>query len=415
MQGSSVRRLRPPNAMLCSSYYIDKMALQKTLSFLLLILIGVLLKKKINNKEQLGGVKVLILSIALPATIFVALLKIKIDSSLLFLPLLALVFNVIMLLAARFMLPQFGLRKDSPETRTMMLLLPSLAPGLSCFPFILEYLGEESLARAALTDVGNKVFVLIILYLLAMQWYYTRRNRYQSKESTEGISTQNRLKGLLLSLVREPVNMVIVTALIMLGFGWNLESLPVFLQDSVTRMSVLMTPMVLLFIGMAVRYQKAEMALILKLLSFRAGLAFLLTALFLTFAPAATPAAILLATVFPQSACSFWPFAHMSAVSALESEDAVRSRKEPAESTFQLDLALNTLALSLPFSTLIILSIFSLNEFFLTTWHTALVGAGFLGIGIVSGLYVRMLSKARTAEAEPQPEINIRRLSEVEQ
>ena len=390
------------------------MALQKTISFLLLIIIGVLLKKKIKDKEQLGGVKVLILSIALPATIFVALLKIKIDSSLLFLPLLALVFNVIMLLAARFMLPQFGIRKDSPDSRTIMLLLPSLAPGLSCFPFILEYLGEESLARAALTDVGNKVFVLILLYLLAMQWYYARRRKLQGTGETETVSTKNRLKDLMLSLLREPVNMVIVTALIMLGIGWNLASLPLFLQDAVTRMSILMTPIVLLFIGMAVKFQKAEMALIFKLLSFRAGLAFLLSALFLTFVPAATPAAILLAIVFPQSACSFWPFAHMSAVQTMESEDAIKARKDEGEPTFQLDLALNLLALSLPFATVIILSIFSMSEFFLVNWHTALVGLGFLVMAAIPGLYARLIPKAKPG-LQPEPKINIRQLSEVEQ
>lgn len=414
MQGSSVRWLRPPDVMLCPGYYFDKMALQKTISFLLLILIGVLLKKKIKNKEQLGGVKVLILSIALPATIFVALLKIKIDSSLLFLPLLALVFNVIMLLAARFMLPQFGIRKDSPDSRTIMLLLPSLAPGLSCFPFILEYLGEESLARAALTDVGNKVFVLILLYLLAMQWYYTRRKKVQGTANADTVSTKNRLKDLMLSLVQEPVNMVIVTALIMLGFGLNLNALPVFLQDSVSRMSILMTPMVLLFIGMAVKFQKSEVALLFKLLSFRAGFAFLLSALLLTFAPAASPAAILLAIVFPQSACSFWPFAHMSAVSALEFEDAVEAGSKGPEPTFQLDLALNTLALSLPFSTIIILSIFSLNEFFLTTWHTALVGVGFLVMAAIPVVYQKLQTKV-APKVETKTQINIRRLSEVEQ
>lgn len=400
--------------MLCSGHYTDKMALQKTISFLLIILIGVLLKKKLKNKEQLGGIKILILSIALPATIFVALLKIKVDSSLLFLPLLALVFNVIMLLAARIMLPQFGIRKDSPDSRTMMLLLPSLAPGLSCFPFILEYLGEESLARAALTDVGNKVFVLILLYLLAMQWYYTRRRQIQGAASTEGVSTRNRLKDLMLSLLREPVNMVIVTALVMLSLGWNLSSLPVFLQDPVSRMSILMTPIVLLFIGMAVKFQKAEMSLIFKLLSFRAGLAFLLSALFLTFVPAATPAAILLAIVFPQSACSFWPFAHMSAVSSLESDDAAKTRKDDSEPTFQLDLALNTLALSLPFATVIILSVFSMSEFFLTTWHTALVGLCFLAVAAIPGLYNKLQSNAET-EVKVEPKINLRQLSEIEQ
>ena len=55
-----------------------------------------------------------------------------------------------------------------------MMLLPSLAPGLSCFPFIIVYLGDEYLALAALADVGNKIFVLILLYMLAMHWYHLR-------------------------------------------------------------------------------------------------------------------------------------------------------------------------------------------------------------------------------------------------
>lgn len=162
-------------------------------------------------------------------------------------------------------------------------------------------------------------------------------------------------------------------------------------------MSILMTPLVLLFIGMAVRFQRAEMAKILQLLSFRSGLAFLLTAFFLTVAPVATPAAILLAVVFPQSACSFWPFAHMSAVSSLESQDAVEHRQAAAP-TFNLDLALNTLALSLPFSTVIILSIFSFSEFFLSAWHIALVGVGLLLLAAVP----KLLSRARTATEENQ-------------
>jgi hypothetical protein len=389
------------------------MALQKTISFLLLIVIGILLKKKIKEKGQLDGVKVIILSIALPATIFVALLKIKIDSSLLFLPLLALVFNVIMLLAARFMLPHFGIPKGSPDARTVMLLLPSLAPGLSCFPFILEYLGEDSLARAALTDVGNKVFVLIILYLLAMQWYYRQRNKARGAGNIEKVSTRNKLQDLCLSLVQEPVNLVIVTALLMLTFGFDLHSLPLFLQDSVERMSVLMTPLVLLFIGMAVRFQRAEMARILQLLSFRSGLAFMLTALFLVLAPVATPAVILLAVVFPQSACSFWPFAHMSAISGLESQDAIKQKSKTTASTFNLDLALNTLALSLPFSTVVILGIFSFSDFFLTPWHTAMLGLVFLLLGAVPKL-ISLLRPERRKDQVPQLEakLKIRQLVE---
>ncbi|MEL6633065.1 MAG: hypothetical protein AAFQ83_16495, partial [Bacteroidota bacterium] len=72
-------------------------ALQKTLSLILLIGIGALIRGKIRSKEALSGIKVMILSVALPATIFMALLKIEVDASMLFLPVLALLFNLLIL------------------------------------------------------------------------------------------------------------------------------------------------------------------------------------------------------------------------------------------------------------------------------------------------------------------------------
>ena len=78
-------------------------ALQKTLELLLIIGLGLLLQKKVA-KDDLKGIKTLILSVALPATIFVALLKIELKGSLLIFPLMALVFNFIMAIATKFLL-----------------------------------------------------------------------------------------------------------------------------------------------------------------------------------------------------------------------------------------------------------------------------------------------------------------------
>lgn len=345
-------------------------AVQKTLSLLLLILIGVLLKKKINGKERLNGIKVMILSIALPATIFVALLKVKIDSSLLILPVFALAANFVLLLIVRYLYPLISGRSiNDSTTRTMMLIIPSFAPGLSCFPFVTEYLGEETLAFAALADIGNKVFVLIILYLIAMQWYYqVQKGKLEQQQS--------KVKGLLLSLVQEPVNMVIVTAIILLCLGMNMESLPRFLQDGIGRMSLLMTPMVLIFIGLAVNINWRTFRSIAAILLFRSGCSFLISALLLSLFPVSSTSLILLAVIFPQSACSFWPFAHISSVAALEKKNNL------ANSTFDLDLALNILAVSLPFSTITILTICSLPSLFTHPLYIL----GYATIGILLGM-----------------------------
>lgn len=339
--------------------------MEKAGALLLLIGLGVLLRSKVKHPEALSGVKSLILSVALPATIFVALLKSRIDPSLLFLPLLTLIFNVALMKASQLALPFIGVGRESATMRTMLMLLPSLAPGLSSFPFIMEYLGDDMLARAALADVGNKVFGLIVLYMFAMHWYRQLHGKYIAESS----GLQN-LKNLLLSLVQEPVNVVILLAMGMLVLGWNKGDLPYFLADPLDKLNALMTPLVLLFIGMAAKFKRQEVFMVLKLLSFRSGLAFCWSALMISIFPMSSTAEALLIIALPQSSCSFWPFAHMSIIQGLED-------KLPAQNpsrTFDIPLAINLLALSLPFSTVIVLAVCSSGHFFAYTPYVWLAG-----------------------------------------
>ena len=340
-------------------------ALQKTLAFLLLLLAGYLLQRKIGSKQELSGLKVLILSIILPATIFVALLKVDVSSRMLLLPLLALVLNGLLYGISVWVLPRLGFAPDGRELRTMLLLVPSLAPGLSAFPFILEYLGDEPLALAALADIGNKLFVLVILYLVAMHWYYRVRGN-------AGVQTGRgeKLKNLGLSLLQEPVNLVILAALLMLSFGLTTTDLPVFVDDTVSRLAGLMSPIVLLFIGMAVRFNRREAGLILRVLCYRAALGLVLSAA-LIYAGGLSGSLALLAVVFAQCAVSFWPFAHMAAVEGLQQAAGGRS-------VFDLDLGLNVLAYSLPFSTVLILGVLACGDWFATAGHLLPVAGAFL-------------------------------------
>ncbi|MEO0571588.1 MAG: hypothetical protein AAF039_07760 [Bacteroidota bacterium] len=203
---------------------------EKTLVFLVFILLGVVLKVKFKSKQEVNGIKKIILNLALPATIFIALLGIKVEASLLLLPLLALLFNVLLFVISPFLLPIVGIKKNTPTYRTARLLIPSLAPGLSCFPFVLEFLGDAYLAKAAMADLGNKVFVLIVLYMVAMHWFYAR-----NQESRTG--GKAKLFSLLKTLVTEPVNIFIGVALILLVFGFNMESLPLVISDSLSKLS----------------------------------------------------------------------------------------------------------------------------------------------------------------------------------
>jgi predicted permease len=344
----------------------------KTLSLLLMIVLGYLMRGKIKSKDQKDGLKTIILSLALPATIFIALLKIDFEPAMIFVPVLVIAFNLILYVLVDKLPMQTLFGIPLSQYRSAILLLPSLAPGLSCFPFILEYGGELPFAMAALGDVGNKVFVLIIAYLIAMKWYF------DSHAKTER-SSKSKLKDLFKALIEEPVNLVIVTAIVMLSLGLTFESLPQILQINIDRLSVLMTPLVLLFIGISMKLTRQQAKVILSFLFFRSGIAFFFSSIILLALPIEDVALKLLVIVLPQSACSFWPFAHMAAVSELESKSEVSNKNK----VFDLEFAMNILACSLPFSVVLILGIYSSGEFFTYPTNSFIASSVCLGLAAI--------------------------------
>ncbi|MFY0688529.1 MAG: permease [Cyclobacteriaceae bacterium] len=354
--------------------------MEKTVGLLLIIGLGLLLQTKIKSKEQLKGIKLLILSIALPATIFVALLNVRLTPELLLLPLAALILNFVFLGVFHLVLKQYG--HISSRNRTMLMLMPSLAPGLSCFPFIAEYLGDEPLAMAAMADVGNKFFVLIFLYTLAMKWYY-------GKKQVGDQLNKSSVKELIVSLLNEPINIVMLLAFALLAFDINLHTLPTFISIPVERLSAIMAPLVLLFIGMAVKIRKQEVTFLLQMLSLRAGIAFCLAAAVIYLLPGISVSMALLILVFGQSSCSFWPFAHMSVVNELE----MNTKRK----TFDVDMAISVLALSLPFSTFIILGILSFPQ--IANYPIYIFGIGFLLI--LAHMIPATVSKFKRTELSP--------------
>ena len=345
-------------------------AFTKTLSLLLLIVLGYLFQKKIKSKDQREGIKTLILSLALPATILIALLQINFKSDLIIIPVMSLGFNIIMyLLMDKLPLqPVFNIPVN--QYRTLIMLIPSLAPGLSCFPFIMEYSGQGPLAMAALADVGNKIFVLIISYTIAMKWYY-EVNRMQVNVS------KMKIKDMLIAMVNEPVNIVIIVAIVMLSFGLPYNAFPEAITLSIDRLSILMTPLILLFIGLSMRLTWDQVRTIFSFLFFRSGIAFATSGIVLYFFPVTDIPMILLIIVFPQSACSFWPYAHMSAVGQIENKLPGEKRTR----TFDQDFAMNVLACSMPFSVILIMVIYASGDFFAKATPVFVSSIVFLLIG----------------------------------
>lgn len=349
--------------------------LQKTIVFLFFIFLGVLLKLKFKSKEEIVGIKKIILNLALPATIFIALLKVQIELNLLLLPLLALLLNLLLFFISPMLLPFLGIKKDSTEFRTARLLVPSLAPGLSCFPFVLEFLGEDYLAKAAMADLGNKVFVLIFLYLVSMKWYLM----LQGKTKLKGLS---KLGSLLKVMVSEPVNLFIGGALLLLAFGINMTSLPFVFSETLLKLSLIMTPLVLLFIGLAVKIKRKQFVQIFSLLSLRAGLVFFISGVFVLISGLQAKNEILLLLAFGLSACSFWPYAHISAIDGLETDGNSKKR------TFNNNYAISILALSFPLSTLLILGVLNSGLLFTSTSNIFLTAIALSVIGTLSPIFL---------------------------
>ncbi len=363
------------------------LTLQKTLTFVLFIGIGLLLKLKFKSKEELTGIKKIILNLALPATIFIALIGVKIDGALLSLPFLALALNIILYVAFPYIMPLTGIKKNSPNYRTARLLVPSLAPGLSCFPFVLEFLGEDYLAKAAMADLGNKIFVLIFLYLIAMNWFYTQNNITTNKKGTK-------LKSLILAMLSEPVNIFIVIALILVFFGFNMERLPFFISETMGKLGGIMTPLVLLYIGLAVNIKKKQFLKLLSLLFLRAGLVSVVSGLFILGTNMNSKSDILLLLVFSLSACSFWPFSHIAVVDSQEKTTLKKYR------TFNTRFAVNILALSFPLSTILILGILSSGSLFANAYVILVFGITLITMGSIPYIIKKVIATRKISDKQ---------------
>lgn len=364
-------------------------ALQKSLTLIFLILIGLFLKSKFKNKEMTNGLKELVLTVALPSTIFIALMKIPLDSTLILVPVITIVFNFFLYLALPPVLNFFTIEKDSSIGRTIRMLLPSLAPGLSCFPFIAEFLGEKSLAMAAMADVGNKFFVLIFLYIIAL-------NMFLASNKGEDSNLWAKVKSLLISMVKEPINSILLVAIGMLLFGINYEALPTLVTDIFDKTSAMMTPLILIFIGLAVELKQSKKRVIISLLFFRAGISVIFSALIIMVFNVQDTFMILLALVLPLSSASFWPFAHMAAFNLKEDKLEVAKEKR----TFNLEFAVLILAFSLPFSSGLILGILSFGSFFAHIPTIFILGVVLITIGVVPVFIHKLTYKTANSVAK---------------
>ena len=185
----------------------------------------------------------------------------------------------------------------------------------------------------------------------------------------------------------------------MLTLGLNFSAIPQIIGLNIDRFSLLMTPLILLFIGLSMRLTWAHVKTIFAFLFFRSGIAFAISGLVLYFFPAKDIPTLLLIVVFPQSACSFWPYAHMVSVGDIEN----KLPGERSERTFDQEFAMNVLACSLPFSVVLIMLVYSLGDFFSTPGPVMSTAVFFLSIA-ASMVWIAKGFKMPKSISEPERE-----------
>ena len=358
--------------------------LSKITTFFLLIVLGILLKGKFNGKAEKGALKTYILNVALPATIFISLISINIDTQYFYFPLLAILFNGLIFLASPLILRVAKIHKNPQKNRTLLLLLPSFAPGLSCFPIINEFLGSEALAKASLFDFGNKIFVLLFLFIFAFRLHHLTQKK-QKIESEKPYVT------ILKSLFLEPINILIFVAVMILATGNNINTIPPIFVDLISKIKGTLTPLVLIFIGLSVVFNRKVIVEIIPTLFLRAGLCLLIVTVMLQIFAVTIPNDILFFMILSLSSVSFWPFAHMSLIDKIEQKAKVKER------TFDIAFGLNYLAYSLPFSTLLILGLLVKGAYFINFSNLYYVSVALLLIGF--GMLLLMPNKENLPDA----------------
>jgi predicted permease len=351
--------------------------IQKAVALLLLIVVGYLLKHKFNTADSVGAIRAFILNAALPATIFLSTIEIDTKLNLVMLPSFALAVNISLMTIGCALAYLLIPRTEKPKRRALILLFPSLAPGLTVYPFVEQFLGSQGLAWAALADMGNKFFVLIGLYILAIIWYQKTAQRFDSQ-----LKPQWRQIGTF--LLNEPVNVAIVAGVVFAAFHLSSASIPLALFDTIQKLALCATPLILFYVGISLKLGSLQFGAILMVLLARAGVGFLLSGAAIAMLRPASEVAMLLIAL-PQASCSLWSLLHATRINQQDSRGD--------HLFFDTEFATALLAMSFPFSIFVLLIVFSSGNFFNSSIHLAYVGSAFLSVFSVLLLLNRLSIK----------------------
>ena len=136
---------------------------QELFYIIIIIALGYLLKR-LNILRETDGVTIsrIIFNITLPALVIVSLNSVKIEASLIMLPIIVALFGML-----SFILAYFVFRKEDKELKgTLMMLASGYNVGLFIFPIVEAVWGAEGLLYFGMFDVGNSILVFGLVYIV---------------------------------------------------------------------------------------------------------------------------------------------------------------------------------------------------------------------------------------------------------
>jgi len=375
--------------------------------------IGAALKKKLDAK----AVTSLLLNALVPAVIVVSLSSLTLSSDLSGVVaggvLLAALQVGVGELGARLVVPrakedETGSARESRKTltRTAAMQLGTMAPALSVYSFTREFAGPLYGGLAALADVPNKIYTLILFPI-----YFKRRGEAALVNSGSALAPSPALapapvkkRKRLASTVGDPFNLAIGSGLVLAALGMPVKSLG-FFGTAIGNLASAQTSVLFLLIGLKLKFGGARARFCLRLLLARHGLialsmSFLLAALLPPLASSGAGAAAaaqvatresarLAATLSSQAASSIIAYGQMAKVVAANPE---------VEAKYDLDTAFDIVALSFPLTIV-------LNTVACLAGNAYVNALPVIGTVLLAGSFALGVSDDDSCEVETQPDV----------
>ena len=327
---------------------------QKMLELGVIMSIGFFLRNKLDAK----ALNAVLLNALIPAGILSSLSSLQLSLGLGLIVLSGALLAVVQIIsgdmASRFIISKDEKNNKIPSSwrRTAAMQLGTMAPAASVFSFTREFVGAKYVGFAALADVPNKIYSLLLI---------PRAMRYRASIIGEKKKQKLSKKQTMKSIISDPFNLAIGCGLGLAAMRCPLSNLG-FFGRAITNLAQTQTAILFLLIGLKLKVGKGEndennsFRLCLRLLLARHGFVGLFVSLFMAVflrQPLEASAASKLALVLSSNAaCSIICFGQMTKVvsSAMSSKEIQSS---DSNTFYDLDLAFDIIAISYPLTILL--------------------------------------------------------------